>query len=101
MTRTAISPRFATRTRVNIGSASDDRRAADGLELEEQGAELDRLAVVDVDRSHAAVDIGLELVEQLHRLEHAQDLPGRDDVADLDERRRSGLRRAVEDADHR
>ena len=43
----------------------------------------------------------LDLVHQLHRLEDAERLPGRDRVALLDERRRARLRRAVEGADHR
>ena len=54
-----------------------------------------------MDRAHAPVGIGLELVEELHRLEHAERLPGGDDLAHLDERRRARPRGTVEDADHR
>src|SRR5439155_260023 len=97
MTRTAISPRFATRTRSN----TVERNARDRLELEQELAELDRLCVVDVDRANDPLALGLDLVHQLHRLEDAERLPGTDRVADLDERRRVGLRRAVEGADHR
>ena len=43
----------------------------------------------------------LSSVEELHRLDQAQGLADGDDVADGDERRRSRLRRAVEEADHR
>ena len=78
-----------------------DRRAADGLDLEQERPELDRLPVLDVDRADAAVHVRLELVEELHRLEQAQRLAGSDDVADGDERRRARLRGAVEEPDHR
>ncbi len=45
--------------------------------------------------------LGLDLVHELHGLEDAERLARRDDVADLDERRRARLRRAIEGADHR
>src|SRR4051812_12362461 len=97
MTRTAISPRFATRTRLNgIQGAPCER-----LELEEHLAELDRLRVVDVDLSHDRLEVGLHLVHQLHGLEDAERLPRTDDVALLDERRRSRLGSPVERPDHR
>ena len=53
---------------------SDDRLGVGRLELEEQLAELDGLAALDVDRLHPALLLGLELVEELHRLEQAQRL---------------------------
>src|SRR5712691_305884 len=120
MTRTAISPRLATRTRENIsgppggilvppGAAmppegsldSVERDADDRLELEQKLAELDRLGILDVDRADDALDVGLDLVHQLHRLEDAERLTRGDGVALLDERRRAGLRGTVEGADHR
>ncbi len=52
----------------------DDRLGVGRLELEEQLAELDRLAALDVDRLDPALLLGLELVEELHRLEQAQRL---------------------------
>ena len=75
ITRTAISPRLATRTRVNM----EIRRgwpAVDRLELEQQLPVLDRLGVLDVDRPDDSLDLGLDLVHQLHRLEDAERLPG-------------------------
>src|SRR5579862_5299059 len=96
ITRTAISPRFATRTRLNI-----ERPAVQRFELEEQLAVFDGLRVPDVDRAHDALDLGLDLVHQLHRLEDAERLPGRDRIALFDERGRTRLRRAIEGADHR
>src|SRR3954468_20481215 len=74
ITRTAISPRFATRTRPNISRL---RR----VELEEGLTELHELRVVDQDAPHPAGVLRLELVEELHRLEHAQRLADLDRVA--------------------
>src|SRR4029450_9879151 len=71
------------------------------LEVEERLAELDGLPILDVDRADNALDLGLDLVHQLPRLEDAERLAGCDYVADLDERRRTRLRRPVKDADHR
>src|SRR5262245_23853941 len=87
--------------RASPDEALDHRRSDDWIELEEQRPELDRLSVVRVDRSHATVRVRLQLVEELHRLEDAERLPGRDDVANLDERRRPRLWSTEEDADHR
>src|SRR5262249_53744132 len=78
-----------------------ERSAHDRFELEEELAELDRLRVLDQDRADDAVDVGLHLVHQLHRLENAQRLAGADGLALLHERRRAGLGRAVERPDHR
>src|SRR5437762_9252703 len=97
MTRTAISPRFATRTRLN----TVEREGGDRFELEQQLPELDGLRVLHVDRPDDPLVVGFDLVHELHRLEDAQGLAGADGVADLDERRRARLRRAVERADHR
>src|SRR6185437_3333445 len=102
MTRTAISPRLATRTRVNTLSTLEAwRTAVDRVELEEQLAVLDRLSVLGVDPPNDPLLLGLDLVHQLHRLEDADGLAGADRVAFLDERRRPRRRRAVEGADHR
>src|SRR5258707_15718075 len=98
MTRTAISPRFATRTRSNT---LERRRAGERLEVEQHLSELDRLPVVDVDRAHDGLESGLDLVHQLHRLEDAERLSRCDDVPDLDEGRRARLGGPVERADHR
>src|SRR2546423_5475145 len=96
-TRTATSPRLATRTRLK----RIEGPAVQGLQVEEKLAELDRLGVLDVDRADDALDVGLHLVHELHRLEDAERLARRDRVALLDERRRPRLRGAVEGAHHR
>src|SRR3954453_20733341 len=106
MTRTAISPRFATRTRENIATGRPasqriERTPYDGLQLEEQLAELHRLRVLDVDRAHDPVDVRLHLVHELHRLEDAECLARADRLTFLHERWCSRLRCAVERADHR
>src|SRR5690242_14550860 len=96
MTRTASSPLLATRTRLNIEQA-----AVDGLEHEEQLAVLDGLSVLAVELPDDPSDLRLDLVHQLHRLEDAERLAGRDRVALLDERRRARLGSSVERSDHR
>src|SRR6266705_3598411 len=84
------------------GLARLERRPADErLELEEELPELDGLRVLGVDAAHDSLYVRLHFVHELHRLEDAQGLARRDDVADLDERRRSRLPGAVERADHR
>src|SRR5919197_592042 len=85
MTRTATSPRFATRTRLK----RIERPAVQRLELEEELPELDRLGVLDRDRTDDALDIGLHFVHELHRLEDAERLARRDRIALLDEGRRA------------
>src|SRR5215210_3754391 len=86
MTRTATSPRFATRTRLK----RIERAAEDRLDLEQELAELDGVAVLDVNALDDSVEIGLDLVHQLHCLEDAQRLARGDRRALLDERRRAG-----------
>src|SRR5215218_10979206 len=97
ITRTATSPRFATRTRLNGIERPPEHR----LDLEQELSELDGIAVPDVDAADDAVEVGLDLVHQLHRLEDAERLAVCDRRALLDERRRSGRRRPVERPDHR
>src|SRR4051812_25632603 len=65
ITRSAISPRFATRTFLNI-----DRPAL--RDLEQRLTVLHGRAVLDEDRGDRAGDIGLDLVHQLHRLDDAE-----------------------------
>src|SRR5690242_5165452 len=74
---------------ISVSATSERRPADERLELEEQLSELDGLSILCVDAAHDALDVRLHLVHQLHRLEDAQRLPRRDDVAHLDERRRS------------
>src|ERR1051326_557981 len=77
--RTAASPRLAMSTR---------RRAIDlgRLELEQRLTVLHRLGVVDQHSADHARVLGLELVEQLHRLQDAQRLTDLHAVALLHER---------------
>src|SRR5205814_6677121 len=70
ITRTAISPRFATRTRLNM-----ERTPVQRLELEQQLAVLDGCAVDDMELADDPLDLGLDLVHQLHGLEDAERLP--------------------------
>src|SRR6476661_11114323 len=63
--RSAISPRFAIRIFSNIASLFDQ---------EERLPVLDRLSVLHQDRLDGAGDIGLDLVQQLHRLDDAERL---------------------------
>src|SRR2546423_545895 len=87
--------------RLRSRRSQPQRPSVDRLEFEKQLAELDRLGVADMDRADDRLGVGLDLVHQLHRLEDAERLPRADRVALLDERRRAGLRRAVEGADPR
>src|SRR5918995_133529 len=97
ITRTATSPRLATRTRLN----GIERPPQCRLDLEQHLAELHGLAVLDVDPADDAVEVGLDLVHQLHRLEDAERLAGKDRRSLLHERWRSGRRRAVKGPHHR
>src|SRR6185437_8786210 len=79
-TRNAISPRLAMSTLSSMASADHEQ----GL------VEFDRLAVFGHDRQHGAGDIGLELVEHLHRFDDAERVAGLDLRTDRHERRRTG-----------
>src|SRR6185503_1526706 len=93
ITRSAISPRFAISTFLNIASSRND--------LEQPLAVLDRRAVVDEDRGDRAGDVGLDLVHQLHRLHDAQYLSFIDLVVNRYVVGRLGIRLAVERPDER
>src|SRR4030095_9655525 len=86
MTRRAISPRLAIR--IFLNTVSRLGRESDGEELL---AVLDRLAVAGIDGDDLALDVGLDLVHQLHGFDDAEDLALRDARADL--REGIGLRR--------
>src|SRR5207247_2117207 len=102
MTRAETSPRFAIRTRENTVLLERVERLGERrLEVEERLAELDGLPVLDVDDANDALDLGLHLVHQLHRLEDAERLADPDGVALFHEGGRAGLRRSIERADHR
>src|SRR5665213_737612 len=78
-TRNAISPRLAIRTLSSMGYAAS-------ADHEHRFVELDRLAIPNQHREHVAADVGLDLVEHLHRLDDAERVAGFDRLADLDER---------------
>ncbi len=64
-------------------------------------AVLDRLRVFDQHFANHAVNVGADLVHQLHRLDDANCLPDGDLLAFFDEWFGTGGRRAVKRADHR
>src|SRR5690606_9576347 len=61
---------------------------------------FDRLAVLDQDFLDDARLVGLDFVQQFHGFNNAEGLAFLDGLADFDEWRRAGIRRAVERADH-
>src|SRR5437762_879323 len=94
ITRSAISPRLAISTFLNMARASHG-------DLEQRLAVLDRRAVVDEDRRDRPGDIGLDLVHQLHRLDDAKHMALVDLVVDRDVVRRVGVGPSVERTDER
>src|SRR5437867_3682154 len=74
MILSAISPRLAMRIFLNIGGFPG-RRSADGADLEQGFPVLDGLSVRDEDLDDLPLDLRLDLVHQLHRLDDAEDLP--------------------------
>jgi hypothetical protein len=93
MMRTAISPRLAMKT---LRMARARRGDAD-----QRLTELHEGAVAREDLAHAAPQASAHGVHQLHHLDDADHGVGLDRRAHLDERRRTGLGRAVEGAEHR
>src|SRR5258706_6265277 len=91
MIRSAISPRLAMRIFRNMSSGRSGGPRRGGPDPEERLAELHRLAVRHQDVHHLAVDVRLDLVHQLHRLDDAHHLALADPIAGADERR--GVRR--------
>src|SRR5687768_4587716 len=74
--RSAISPRLATRIFLNM---------SEGLLDDEQGlAVFHRLAVLAQDLGDGAALVGLDLVQDLHRLDDADGVAFLDLLADLD-----------------
>src|SRR6185437_1849945 len=87
MTRSAISPRFATRT------FSKDLR---GIERDDVLAGVHERLVLDQEAHDDAPNVASELVERLHDLDQADHVTGLDRVALLDVRRRLRRRPPVE-----
>src|SRR6476661_8164546 len=102
--RRAISPRLAIRIFSNIKcplSLGRGRGRGSSLDQEKRLPVLHRLAVLHEDRLDGAGRVGLDLVQQLHRLDDAERLPLGDRLADLHEGRGARRRRAIEGAHHR
>src|SRR5213594_3605113 len=66
-----------------------------GVHPEEELSELDRLGVLHQYLPHHARDLGLDFVHDLHRLDDADDLTGRDPAPGLDVGLGAGLRGRV------
>src|SRR3569832_2329439 len=92
MTRTAISPRLATRTFSNM---------LGGANLEQGLTEFDRLGVLDEDGGDHAASFGLDLVHDLHRLDDADNGVRVNFRADFDVIGGFGRGSAINRADHR
>src|SRR5215471_8555301 len=95
--RSAISPRLAMRILWNMGAV---RPLLERLQQEQGLAELDGLSVVDEDLDDAPADLCVDLVHELHGLDHAEGLPFFDGVTLADERSRLRAGGAVEGPDH-
>src|SRR5215469_7427155 len=95
----AISPRFAMRTFLNIGETGSGFLGF--LDAKELLTVLHALPVLRENLGHGAGPLRLDFVHQLHRLDDAQRLSWTDDRADVDEGRRVRRGRAVEAADER
>src|ERR1700722_14025624 len=72
--RSAISPRFAIRTFLNILASDAARPVSRLLDAEELLSVLDALAVLRERLGDGAGALGLDLVHQLHRFDDAQRL---------------------------
>src|SRR6476619_1350275 len=101
MMRRAISPRLAIRIFLNMVAAALGPARSGGPDREQPLSVLDRLTVLDVGAHELTVVLRRDLVHQLHRFDDADDLILLHPLTDLDERRRAGLRRAVERPDDR
>src|SRR5690606_3477391 len=95
--RSAISPRLAITT---LSSWLRTAMPAASADHEQRLVALHRLAALDQDLEHGAGDVGLDRVEQLHRLDDGKGVAGLDRLADGHERRLVRCRRGVEGADH-
>src|SRR5207249_3186608 len=63
----------------SLGDTLDrvERAPIERFELEKQLPVLDRLRVLDADSAHGRLDVGLDFVHKLHRLEDAESLARR------------------------
>src|SRR5688500_1817166 len=99
ITRRAISPRFAISTVLNTGDPG--RASGPGIDAEEHLPVFHRDGVLDADLGDRALDVALQLVHELHRLDDAERVALAHARAPLDVRGRVGGGRAVERAHHR
>src|ERR1700739_687186 len=74
ITRSAISPRFATRIFRNIPRRGLFLPA--GPDAEQRLPIFNALSLPDENPQHSAADVGLDLVHEFHCLDDAQRLPG-------------------------
>src|SRR5512143_4243509 len=99
MTRSAISPRLAIRTFLNIAAARGLLAGSGRPDGEERVPVLDRLTVLGVDLDDLARHLGLDLVHELHGLDDAEHLPHLHPVAHVHEGRAVRVGCAVEGPD--
>src|SRR6266536_5669875 len=97
MIRSAISPRLAIRIFLNTRERLSGRQS----NPEELLPVLDRLAVARIDGDDLPLDVRLDLVHQLHRLDDAENFTLRHARTHLGEGFRFGGRRAIERPDDR
>src|SRR5579859_7432181 len=99
ITRSAISPRLATRIFWNMGWAP--LLFAARMDAEEGLPVFDRLPILHKNAQHLAADVGLDFVHQLHSFHDAQRLPGFYVAADFYKRLRTRTRRPIVGAHNR
>src|SRR5689334_13765356 len=83
-TRRAISPRLAMTTLSSMRGRSADH--------EQRFVEFDRLPGTREHCEHGTADVGLDLVEHLHRFDDAEHVAGLDGLTDFDKRRTFRIR---------
>jgi len=66
-----------------------------GLDEEERRSVLDGLSILNQELDNFSVPLGLDLIHQFHRLNHAKNLPLLDDASDLNVGFRVRGRRAM------
>src|SRR5271165_7488906 len=94
-TRSAISPRLATRTRFRLSISGV------GFEEHQQRAVFDHCAVLRLDNQYVACLPSLDLVHEFHDLDDADRVVCFHSLADLNEGRAAWLGRAPEESDGR
>src|SRR3954465_6896787 len=107
ITRSAISPRLATRMRLNIarwtvggGRWTARQTLLPPVDLEERLSKLHGLAIVHEHGHDLSRYFGGQFVEDLHGFNDANRGFRSHVIADLDERRRLGIGRQIKRADH-